>query len=125
MRRSREQVATFCKVRAEQLRASPTRGEKALAAYLTGLGFRMSYFMEIPHVRKEGVIYPVIFDFYNPERRIAIEVDGHVHAKTRGADRRRDTWSARAGIRVIRVSNEQVASGEAVPLIEAAMGARR
>lgn len=60
--------------------------------------------------RRQHPIGPFILDFYCPEQRLAVEVDGAVHDADEQAehDRRRTRWLAGQGIRVIRCTNEEV-----------------
>jgi very-short-patch-repair endonuclease len=48
---------------------------------------------------------PYVLDFFCPEKRLAIEVDGGGHSSDEQADRdsRRDRWLSERGIRVVRV----------------------
>ena len=56
-------------------------------------------------VRKQHPVGPYILDFYIAEARLAVEVDGQMHADDAQAahDARRDVWLAERGIRVMRV----------------------
>ncbi|MBN1576394.1 MAG: DUF559 domain-containing protein [Chitinispirillaceae bacterium] len=51
-----------------------------------------------------------ILDFYCPEERLAVELDGEVHNDPQQAeyDKRRDAWLAEKGIRVLRFENRLV-----------------
>jgi len=53
---------------------------------------------------------PYILDFYCPEERLAIEVDGGQHGDTRGqrCDARRNSYLGDVNIRVIRFWNNDV-----------------
>jgi len=55
-------------------------------------------------------IGPYILDFYCPEQRLAIEVDGGQHASTQGqqCDARRDRYLQDLNVRVIRLWNNDV-----------------
>ncbi|HJX69271.1 MAG TPA: endonuclease domain-containing protein [Dehalococcoidia bacterium] len=55
-------------------------------------------------------IGPYILDFYCPEQRLAIEVDGGQHADTHGqqCDTRRDSYLSDLNIHVIRFWNNDV-----------------
>src|SRR5512136_2522910 len=55
-------------------------------------------------------IGPYILDFYCPEQRLAIEVDGGQHAEVRGQknDAKRDRYLRELNIRVIRFWNNDV-----------------
>jgi very-short-patch-repair endonuclease len=52
--------------------------------------------------------FPYRLDLYHPASRLAIEVDGGIHARRRGRDRRRDTRMALQGITTLRISNHRV-----------------
>ena len=55
-------------------------------------------------------IGPYILDFYCPQQRLAIEVDGGQHADKRGQehDAKRDTYLREKNIRIIRFWNNDV-----------------
>ena len=55
-------------------------------------------------------IGPYILDFYCPEQRLAVEVDGGQHANTHGqqCDARRDRYLRDLNVRVIRLWNNDV-----------------
>ena len=57
--------------------------------------------------RRQVPLGPYIADFYCPSARLVIEVDGVSHIDAAG-DAVRDTWMARHGIRVLRISNRDV-----------------
>jgi very-short-patch-repair endonuclease len=57
---------------------------------------------------KNGGRFPYRLDLYHPASRLAVEVDGGIHARTRGRDRRRDTRMALQGVRTLRYSNARV-----------------
>jgi len=61
---------------------------------LEGLGFR-----------KQHPVGPYILDFYCAAAKLAVEVDGAVHAQAEQAahDGRRSAWLGHKGIRVIRI----------------------
>jgi very-short-patch-repair endonuclease len=47
-------------------------------------------------------------DFYCDALRLVIEIDGEVHLKTREADLERDAILSGKGLKILRVSNEDV-----------------
>jgi len=49
-----------------------------------------------------------VVDFYCPEKKLAIEVDGEVHKKQKIADGFRDKYLNGMGISVLRFRNEEV-----------------
>ena len=60
--------------------------------------------------RRQQGIGPFILDFYCPELRLCIELDGSVHDYSYEYDQRRTAYLAAQGIRVVRFRNEQVFS---------------
>jgi len=67
-----------------------------------------------------------IVDFYCPSAKVVVEVDGayHLQAARRKADARRDRRLTKAGIRVVRVAADLVATDgdAAVARVKAALG---
>lgn len=103
-----EQRACFRQRRADEMRRHPTEAELRLRKYLEPLGFQFQVSIEIPRLRKEGVVDGYILDCFQPGAKLCVEVDGGSHAKRKGADGRRDRRLAVAGIRTVRVSNREV-----------------
>jgi len=70
--------------------------------------------------RRQHVIRGFIVDFYCPELRIAVEVDGAVHGGRTQAeyDEARSCALAHAGISVVRINNEQVSEAGLAALLE-------
>ena len=64
--------------------------------------------------RRQHAIGSYILDFYCPEKRLAVEVDGEHHGSAEGRlhDRRRDVWLANQGIAVLRVLARDVMTDE-------------
>jgi len=58
--------------------------------------------------RRQQVIQGLIVDFYCAEMRLAIELDGAVHDQQMEYDLERDKVLAAVGVRVVRVSNEEL-----------------
>ncbi|MFN4092508.1 MAG: endonuclease domain-containing protein [Brevundimonas sp.] len=60
--------------------------------------------------RRQHPIGPFVLDFYCPEAKLAVEVDGSVHSQPEQAakDQRRTRWLATQGVRVIRIAAEDV-----------------
>ena len=56
--------------------------------------------------RKQHPVGPYILDFYCPEARLAVEVDGYSHSVEGAAehDARRDAWLRGQGVEVFRIS---------------------
>jgi len=86
------------------LRKNTTNAERILWSILrSGRTGGLKFF------RQYGV-GPYILDFYCPERRLAIEVDGGQHAETseQKRDARRDRYLRDLNIRVVRFWNNDV-----------------
>ena len=86
---------------AKQLRQNMTDAEKKLwrhlrAKQLLGVKFR-----------RQQPIGGYIADFYCPEKKLVIELDGGQHIESE-ADKSRDVFMEKAGIRVIRLWNNDV-----------------
>ncbi len=89
-----------------RLRKAATPAELLFRNFLASLG--------VPYRFQQGFYNPYyrIVDFYLPEHRIAIEIDGESHTDPE-RDRRLDEWFERVrGVRIIRITNDQVYSGE-------------
>ncbi len=94
----------FKRTFAKELRATATDAERILWSLLRtrqlgGLRFR-----------RQQPIGPYIVDFFCPERRLVIEVDGDQHGYDRNAlaDARRDEWLRGQGHHVLRFGNREV-----------------
>ena len=61
-------------------------------------------------VRRQHVLGPYIVDFYVPDRRLVIELDGSQHYDAEGTeqDRTRDAYFAEHRIKVLRYSNHEI-----------------
>ena len=61
-------------------------------------------------VRRQHVLGDYIVDFYVPERRLVIELDGSQHYEAAGAqkDRARDAYFAERRIGVVRYTNHEI-----------------
>ena len=71
----------------------------------------LDFFKKCPYsVRRQKVMGNYILDFYIPEAKIAIELDGRQHGKeeNRESDRERDSFLAKEGIKVLRYTNVQI-----------------
>jgi very-short-patch-repair endonuclease len=89
--------------RARDMRRNPTPSERKLWRVLRkrrlGTLFRRQY-----------VIPPYIVDFYAPEHRLVVEVDGPVHDSTREYDARKASHLLEHhGVRTLRFTNHHVA----------------
>jgi len=60
--------------------------------------------------RRQHPIGPYILDFYCDSAKLAVEVDGYVHATgdRPRRDARRDDWLAQRGIRTLRITPQDV-----------------
>lgn len=83
-----------------------TPAQRKLWEALEPLGF----WLEQPAIAttKNGGAYPHRFDFWHEAAKLAVEVDGGYHKRTKGRDRRRDQRFRTAGIVTIRVLNREV-----------------
>jgi very-short-patch-repair endonuclease len=88
--------------RAKQLRKSMTCAETILWCRLRANQFEGCRF------RRQQVIEGFIADFYCHTAGLVIEVDGGVHETQRQYDMERDLMITRRGLRILRVTNEQV-----------------
>ncbi|MDH5428001.1 MAG: DNA-3-methyladenine glycosylase [Nitrospirota bacterium] len=87
-----------------RLRSNQTRAEQLLWAKL-----RSNQIHELKFRRQHG-IESYIVDFFCPERNVAIEVDGDVHAGNRQQtkDAERERYLRSLGIRIVRYTNDEV-----------------
>lgn len=60
--------------------------------------------------RRQFGIGPYVLDFYAPKAKLAIELDGNIHAteKQRTHDAIRDAWLSDTGVAVLRFPNDDV-----------------
>jgi very-short-patch-repair endonuclease len=89
--------------RRKELRNNATPEEIILWNYLKNskLGFKF---------RRQHSIGGYIIDFYCPEKRITIELDGKHHDYQLMYDKTRDTYLQSLGVTVLRFKNDQVAN---------------
>lgn len=73
--------------------------------------------------RRQHVIDGFIADFYCPELRLILEVDGSIHDDVvhKERDWARTDHFAKAGRRIIRISNEEVTESALIAAIKAAL----
>jgi len=84
-------------------RKNPTPAEGLLWEKLRGRklgGFKFR--------RQHPLLGRFVVDFYCPERRLVVEVDGEVHRFRKEEDRIRQAELERAGYRVLRFGNDEV-----------------
>ena len=88
---------TFLVPCAQHSRRNPTPSERilweALRARRLGVKFR-----------RQTILANTIVDFFAPEVRLAVEVDGGSHRGREARDRERDAYLAAYGVRTLRVS---------------------
>lgn len=58
--------------------------------------------------RRQHVIGPYVVDFFCPQRKLVIELDGHSHDTTATADLERERYFQQQGLHVIRFGNDAV-----------------
>lgn len=81
-------------LKAAELRRAASTSEARVAPLLYKLGFLQS----VP-------MHGYYLDFYNPELRICIEIDGPCHIRRKAKDKRRDSVLRSNGIRVWRFAS--------------------
>ena len=86
----------------KSLRSNMTPAEATLWRALKGRGAGGLKF------RRQQGIGPYVLDFYCPERRLCVELDGSSHDYRYEYDEQRTQYLAEQGIRVVRFRNEQV-----------------
>ena len=61
-------------------------------------------------VRRQHPIGPFIVDFYCPQKKLVIELDGGGHAEKKQADydKRRDKYLRKQGLQILRVWNNEL-----------------
>lgn len=84
------------------LRKKMTKTEKILWSYLSNRGFCRFKF------RRQYPLVGFILDFYCPEKRMGIEVDGLIHDKQPEYDKERQTIIENHGVKILRLKNEQI-----------------
>jgi len=101
------------KSRRRELRNRPTEAEHLLWYQLRGAQLDGRKF------RRQHGIGPYIVDFYCPEEKLAIELDGDIHREpeVKAHDEIRDRFLTERGIRVLRFGNEQ-ATGDPYWMLE-------
>jgi very-short-patch-repair endonuclease len=107
MRRSEEERAKFMAdcVR-EQIRKQ-TPAERVMKGLLEPLGFKFQVWKV--GKTKNGGVHDYLLDCFHPGSNLCVEVDGGIHKKQKGRDRRRTNQLGYAeGIRVIRFENRRV-----------------
>ena len=85
---------------AHTMRRQPTEAEKRLWRYISGAKLGGHKF------RRQAILGPYIADFCCPQKNLAVEIDGDTHIIE--ADATRDAELRTRGIKVMRVTNEDV-----------------
>jgi len=88
--------------RAKQLRRQMTKEETALWQYLRANRLHGLHF------RRQQIIAGFIVDFYCHAARLVVEVDGDIHEQQLSYDAERDRVLSGLGLRVLRVTNEEI-----------------
>jgi very-short-patch-repair endonuclease len=88
--------------RARLMRFGQSEAEAALWRAIRGRQLGVSFRRQVPLIER------YIADFFAPEVRLVVEVDGAWHSRRSGADARRDEKLRRAGYRVLRLEAELV-----------------
>jgi very-short-patch-repair endonuclease len=96
--------------RARQLRREMTPAERLLWREL-----RRSSLKGL-HFRRQQIIAGFIVDFYCHSGALVLEVDGSVHHSNDKSDAERDAILSSMGLRVLRVSNDEVMADVGVVL---------
>jgi very-short-patch-repair endonuclease len=107
-RKHRQNIPAARDLRARETPVEDILWEELRARRLDGMKFR-----------RQHPIGAFVVDFCSPERRIAIELDGGVHAERRDQDVEREEILATAGYRVIRFPNRSIV--EDLPGVQAAI----
>jgi len=94
--------------KARSLRKNPTKAEKRLWKILRDRRFVGYKF------RRQHPAAPYVLDFFCHSAQLDIELDGfgHGHPKQQQADKERDDYLAKLGIRTIRFWNRQLRENE-------------
>ena len=103
------------KTAARELRKQPTKSERLLWGVLRNRGLASRKF------RRQHPIGRFVLDFYCPEERLAIEVDGSIHDAAVVADFDRQRQLAALGIRIVRLSASDVENNLAWALSQIAL----
>ncbi|MBN2043759.1 MAG: endonuclease domain-containing protein [Anaerolineales bacterium] len=88
--------------RARKMRTKPTDAEEHLWQHLRERRLAGNKF------RRQHLIGAYIVDFYCPEARLIIEVDGPVHDKLKEYDQHREGDLLAGGYKVIRFTNKEI-----------------
>jgi very-short-patch-repair endonuclease len=107
LRRPESEDTDAClEIWAQGMRWLPTPEELKLRPHLEILGFKNQ--VPIYTRTKNGGVFPAIMDFYHEAAKLCVEVDGGIHSRQRGRDRRRGMRLQYDGIKTIRFTNREV-----------------
>lgn len=84
---------------ADKLKKNPTLTELRVMTILDSIGIKYEF---------NYLIKRYIVDFYLPDKKIIIELDGSQHKTSKQKDLLRDSWFWRNGFKVIRLWNSEV-----------------
>lgn len=104
MRGRNVQHANALRDQARELRRTITPAETILWKHLRGNLFTGLHF------RRQQVIDGFIVDFICHTARLVIEVDGGIHDRQRDYDAERDRILSARGLRILRFTNDRIAS---------------
>lgn len=101
LQQSRNKSKPEKRIYADDMRHNPTHSEKILweELRLRKLGVKF---------RRQCIVTGWIVDFYCPELKLIIEVDGGYHESKTGHDAYRDAKMKGLGLNIIRIKNEEV-----------------
>ncbi len=93
--------------------AKTIQNARKLRKSLTGAEQRLWYVLRnrqsgVIKFRRQHPIGKYIVDFYCPQSRLIIEIDGDSHGDSQEYDRQRTEWLESQGYQVIRFSNREV-----------------
>lgn len=96
---------------AERLRKNPTESERILWEHLRkrqlgGYRFLRQHPLYYEHNNNDHFFF--VPDFYCPEIKLIIELDGGIHLKQKERDENRDKILESKGFKIIRINNEDL-----------------
>lgn len=93
----------YMEKRRRQLRSEMTECEKIMWKFLRGRRLKVRFL-------RQYSIDNYVIDFYCPELKLAIEVDGEIHENYRQNiyDKERQSYIEKFGIKFIRIKNEEL-----------------
>ena len=106
MKRMAQETREFVQGAADFMLSNPTEAERAMWDILKPLGFWAQW--PIFGATKNGGRWQYVLDFYHMDLNLCVEVDGGIHKRQKGRDRRRDTRLKGEGIRTFRWTNREV-----------------